>query len=129
MKVVGNTIIQPFHKASCHCGAVEYEFRDTPEWATECNCSICRRLGTLWIYSDISNVVINAAPDATLKYVQGNKPIAIHGCRTCGCTTHWENLTAGETRMAVNLRLAEPETISSIPVRHFDGADKWEFLD
>ncbi|MFA0648394.1 GFA family protein, partial [Vibrio cyclitrophicus] len=25
MKQVGDTVIKPFHKAACHCGAVELE--------------------------------------------------------------------------------------------------------
>ena len=62
-------------------------------------------------------------------YAQGEKAIAIHSCGTCGCTTHWENLTRSDSRMAVNLKLAEPEIVKSIAVRHFDGADKWEFMD
>ena len=31
--------------------------------------------------------------------------------------------------MAVNCRLAEPEDIAGIPVRRFDGADTWQYLD
>lgn len=32
--------------ASCHCGAVRLETEVPPEEVTECNCSICRRLGS-----------------------------------------------------------------------------------
>jgi len=31
--------------------------------------------------------------------------------------------------MAVNCRLAEPEHVAGIRVRHFDGADSWQYLD
>ena len=31
--------------------------------------------------------------------------------------------------MAVNMRMAEPAAIAGIPVRHFDGADTWAYLD
>jgi hypothetical protein len=31
--------------------------------------------------------------------------------------------------MAVNLRLADPDVMAAVPIRHFDGADTWEFLD
>ena len=34
-----------------------------------------------------------------------------------------------EAYMAVNLRLADPDVVAKVPVRHFDGADTWEFLD
>lgn len=115
---------------SCHCGTVSYEYRDTPDWLTECNCSLCRRLGTLWAYSKIGNITITCEPGATIRYIRGDKTIAFHSCRTCGCTTHWENLHPEESdRMAVNMRLADPATIADIPIRHLDGAATWEFLD
>lgn len=113
---------------TCHCGAASYEYDHTPKWTTSCNCSICRKLGTLWIYANIPKIKV-AGP--TLSYAWGDKSLAFHSCKTCGCTTHWENLDpAGpDARMAVNLRLAAPEVIASVPVRHFDGADTWAFLD
>lgn len=113
---------------SCHCGAVRYEYRHTPRWTTSCNCSICRRLGVLWIYAFIPRITVTGP---TRSYAHGEKSIAFHSCAHCGCTTHWENLRpeGDQARMAVNLRLADPDVVASVPVRHFDGADTWEFLD
>ena len=37
-------------EGSCHCGAVRWSFDGTPEAATACNCTICRRDGVLWAY-------------------------------------------------------------------------------
>ncbi len=51
-------------------------------------------------------------------------------CATCGCTTHWEGLgTDPGSRMAVNCAMAERGDIAGIPVRRFDGADTWTYLD
>ena len=36
--------------ATCHCAAVKVEVPRRPRRLTECNCSICRRYGTLWAY-------------------------------------------------------------------------------
>ena len=96
----------------------------------ECNCSICRRLGALWAHAEISDIQVEHSADATLRYIQGDKTLAIHTCKSCGCTTHWENLQPDKsTRMAVNCRLADPDKISGIKIRHFDGARTWKFLD
>lgn len=115
---------------SCHCGAVSYEMKTQPRHAVECNCSICRRLGTVWGHGEAGDIEIKAGPGATLNYVWGDKGLAFHTCNTCGCTTHWESISdKAPGRMAVNLRLAEPGTIEAIGLRHFDGADTWEFLD
>jgi hypothetical protein len=114
----------------CHCGAVRFELARTPEWLTACNCSVCRRLGALWAYGDASEVRLIGKPDATSGYVWGDRSLAFHSCRTCGCTTHWQSLQPDRsTRMGVNCRLADPEVIASLPIRRFDGADSWVFLD
>ncbi|MEJ8563194.1 GFA family protein [Yoonia sp. GPGPB17] len=113
---------------TCHCGAVSYVFDDTPKRATSCNCSVCRRLGALWIYAKLPLITVNGP---TFGHARGEKSLAFHSCRICGCTTHWENLnpTEPDAYMAVNLRLADPDVAAAIPVRHFDGAETWTFLD
>lgn len=113
---------------TCHCGAVSYSFDHTPSKTTSCNCSVCRRLGTLWIYAKMPLITITGD---TVPYAWGEKSLAFHHCPVCGCTTHWRPLNPDgpDAYMAVNLRLADPEVIASVPVRHFDGADTWEFLD
>ena len=35
-------------EAACHCGAVRLSVPSAPDTVTECNCSICRRLGARW---------------------------------------------------------------------------------
>ncbi len=113
---------------SCHCGAVTYEYRRAAKRATSCNCTVCRRLATLWIYAPLAEITVTGV---TVGYTRGEKFLAFHHCPTCGCTTHWENLHPDQpdAYMAVNLRLADPEVVANVPVRHFDGADTWQFLD
>ena len=117
-------------RGSCHCGAVRFELAEEPRWLTRCNCSLCRRIGALWAHADAGRITLSHEPDATIAYVQGDKTLALHTCRTCGCTTHWTSLDqTGPVRMAVNCTMAEPTDIHSLRVRHFDGADRWEYLD
>ena len=35
-------------EGSCHCGAVRLTLPSVPEVATDCNCSLCRRIGGPW---------------------------------------------------------------------------------
>lgn len=133
-------------KGSCHCGAVTFELAETPEWLTDCNCSLCRRIGALWAHVDPAQVTVTLGEDATFVYIQGDKRVALHTCKTCGCTTHWDALgdalgdASGDAsgkglkeeapaRMGINCRMAEPGDIAALRVRHFDGADAWEYLD
>ncbi len=117
-------------EASCHCGAVTIQVPTRPERLTSCNCSICRRLGTLMAYYRPDEVVISCAAGATVPYIWGDKTLALHHCKICGCTTHWESLDPNQReRMGVNARLFDPAEIEGVRIRHFDGADTWTFLD
>ncbi|MGV6850968.1 MAG: GFA family protein [bacterium] len=115
-------------KGSCHCGSVSFCISKAPEKLVDCNCSICRRIGALWGHCKISSVTIHNK-EHTLKYIQGDRTLAIHTCNNCGCTTHWENLDAEGSHMGVNFRMCDPEIISQFKVRYFDGADTWKFID
>jgi len=115
---------------SCHCGAVRFEISQSPKWLVDCNCSICRRLGALWAHVDIENATVTPADGGTISYVHGDETLAVHTCKTCGCTTHWENLKPDEySHMAVNFRMCASDDISKYRIRKFDGADTWKFLD
>jgi len=117
-------------RGSCHCGAVRFEFGDQPQWLTRFNCSFCRRAGVLWAYAERNRIALNFEANATSRYIWGDKTLAFHICKICGCTTHWESLEPDKNpRMAVNCALAEPGDIAGLRVRNFDGADSWSYLD
>lgn len=114
---------------SCHCGAVHWQFDGLPDGATACNCTLCRRYGTLWAYDNVDERIRVCGP--TNSYVWGHKTIGFHFCAICGCVAYWRGLAprgSGKTRIAVNLRLAEPETIATIPLDRFDGLTTFEDL-
>lgn len=81
-------------------------------------------------YYHPTKVKIITEPDAVDKYIWGDKTMARVRCRTCGCFSHWESLDPNQTdRMGVNARLFENVEIDKIRIRHFDGANSWEYLD
>ena len=88
---------------SCHCGAVRIAVPSAPEWVGSCNCSICRRLGTLMAYYPDDGCV--RVSGETVAYVQGDRMIALHHCPVCACTTHWESTGESYGRVGVNARL------------------------
>lgn len=118
------------YKGVCHCGNIRFTVSETPQQLVDCNCSLCRRIGGLWGHVDMNNVTIDMATDASIAYIQGDKTLATHSCKNCGCTTHWLGLNPEESsRMAVNFRMCDPKVIQSFRIRKLDGADTWEFLD
>jgi hypothetical protein len=117
-------------EAACHCGAVRIEVAERPRWLTSCNCSLCHRLGALWACYHPGQVSIVRGAGTTVAYVQGDRSLEMHHCPTCGCVTHWESVDkAGADRMAVNARLMDRAEIEGVPVRRFDGASTWRYLD
>lgn len=113
---------------SCHCSAVNWQFKGMPESATACNCTVCRRYGVLWAYDFEGEGIGVSGP--TRAYVRG-KAIEFHFCPTCGCVAYWRSQTPGRDgrrRIAVNLRLTEPDPIAKIPIDHFDGLNTFEDL-
>ncbi len=114
---------------ACHCGAITFTALPGDRFLVACNCSICRRLNTKWLHCPpAKSVKMNVPAGSTIEYKWGDKELIFHSCKTCGCTTHWSGV--GNDRMAVNMALAnDPKAIEALPLRHFDGADSWKFLD
>ena len=115
-------------EGSCLCGAVKWRFEGVPEAATACNCTACRRYGVLWAYDYEDEGIRVTGP--TKAYVRG-KALGFHFCPECGCVAYWRGLqpnAEGKRRIAVNLRLTEPDAVARVPIDRFDGLDKWEDL-
>ena len=115
-------------EATCHCGAVRLTAPQAPTEVTECNCSICRRLGARWAYYERHEVGLNQ-PGSTRPYVWGDRMLAFHRCRNCGCVTHWLSLNGAYSRMAINARMFETLDFGKVKIRHFDGAHTWAYVD
>ena len=107
------------HEGSCHCGAIRVRLCFTPEDATQCNCSICRRTGALWTYGPPDQIQVQGTG---VGYVQGDATLTTWHCGTCGITTHWTPIDPSYGRMGVNLRLFAPELWDNLPRKLVDGA-------
>jgi hypothetical protein len=115
---------------SCHCGAVTIQVSRQPETLTNCDCSICRRYGTLWAYYSQDEVKISAEPGATTAYAWGTRSLQFVRCSTCGCVTHWEPIVPEiGKRMGVNARNFQPAQLGQVRIRRLDGAGTEEYLD
>jgi hypothetical protein len=90
IKKVGPTVINDYHRATCHCGEVELELHlpDGVVSPRHCDCSICRRKGAVVASVPLSGLRVVKGKDA-LKLYQFNTHTARHFfCSICGIYTH-----------------------------------------
>ncbi len=114
----------------CHCGATGWQFTADPGRVTACNCTLCRRYGSLWIYDYEGEGVTVSGPLQTYRRADESAPaLANLFCPTCANLVGWRGLdvdAAGRRRMGVNIRLTPPEAVAGLPIKHLDALDSWE---
>lgn len=119
-------------EGSCHCGKTGWTLSGDPGSITACNCTLCRRYGALWAY-DYENERIRVEGE-TSTYKRPGKAdpaLEIHFCPHCGCVVCWRGLRLeedGRRRIAVNVRLCEPDAVADLMIDYFDGLDSFDDL-
>lgn len=116
-------------QGTCLCTAVQLGVARRPRQVTQCNCSVCRRYGTLWAYYRRSAVSIEAPRGALVNYTVPNGDLRFVHCRTCGCVICWDGPGRGrDQRMGVNTRLLDHALMADVPVMLLDGDVPWSKL-
>jgi hypothetical protein len=116
-------------QGTCLCKAVQLGAARLPRQVTQCNCSVCRRYGTLWAYYRRSALSITAPRGALEKYSAGPDKLRFVRCRTCGCVICWNSRRKGpDQRMGVNTRLFDHALMADVPVKVLDGDKTWRVL-
>ncbi|KAH8655354.1 Mss4-like protein [Xylariales sp. PMI_506] len=132
------------YTGSCHCGAVRLAVKSKPlnenytDMVIDCNCSLDRRYGAVWIYPEDKYISIQGEENLT-KYVFGREVAAKSFCRFCGipvCSKYrelpQEEVVAmpkqaqsryhfGQEHTSINVRLLEGVHLDSLPVEKADG--------
>lgn len=116
----------------CHCGEAGWTLAGDPGPVTACNCTLCRRYGALWAYDFEHGRIALLGPTRAYTRIGKRDPaLEIRFCPACGCVVCWRGLRLeadGRRRIAVNVRLAEPEAVAHLPIDHFDGLDSFDDL-
>ena len=113
-------------RAACHCGAVRLVMDPAPAWVLDCNCSICRRYGTLWAYAwdridkRPLGITLIQGEGSLEPYIWGDREIGFYRCRGCGCVTHHVALDNPAPIRAVNARMFVEFDPASVTVHRSD---------
>lgn len=111
------------YTGSCQCGAVAYEVDVDISTPIACNCSRCRRLGSLLAFAPRSAFTLLRGEGATTGY-QFNKHVIHHlFCTTCGIQSYAIGTAPDGTGMvAINVNCLDGVEARSLDFRAFDGA-------
>lgn len=82
--------INSIHKASCHCGAVQFELTlpNGLEDTRRCNCSMCRKRGTIVASVPLDGMRITKGNDMLTLYQFNTMTAKHYFCSVCGIYTH-----------------------------------------
>lgn len=78
------------HLGRCHCGEVVFSIRGHRELDrfNRCNCSLCRRRGTVMGFVELDDFVIEAGEDRLTLYQFNTQTAKHYFCSQCGVYTH-----------------------------------------
>jgi hypothetical protein len=111
---------------SCHCGAVRLVIPRVPDEVTQCNCTLCTKLGTRWAYFSRDEVAVSGGPlDDYVRSDLREPALVTRRCRSCGSTVCWTAFDPEYRRMGVNANLFDPDLVEGLPVNHVSGRD-WD---
>ena len=111
------------YTGSCQCGAVAYEVDVDVSAPTACNCSRCRRLGSLLAFAPRSAFTLLKGEGATTEY-RFNKHVIHHlFCTTCGIQSYATGRGPdGSEIVAINVNCLDGIDPRSLAFVTFDGA-------
>lgn len=111
------------YKASCHCGAVKFEFKsDQIKSGLQCNCSICIRKNAIMSldYIEPQNFNLLQGEDALSIYQWGDKDVNHYFCKHCGVYP-FHDITYEPGKYRVNLGCVEGLEPRNLSISYFDG--------
>jgi hypothetical protein len=120
------------YQGSCHCGAVHFEVEAEIDHVRECDCSICRRRGSLNFRVSREALRVLTGTDELSIYRWGSMTGEDYFCRTCGILPFRKPgaLTANERAdgrvefdgWAVNVRCLQGVDFDNLPRLRIEGS-------
>ena len=112
------------YASTCHCGAIGATIEgEMPTKAISCNCSMCRRKGSLLHFVPATEAKIDASAGKLGDYRFNKRAIHHHFCADCGCSPFATGTGSGGSGMvAVNLRCVAECDLEKLEITQVDGA-------
>lgn len=110
------------HSGSCHCGAVRYEVElDLEGPGLVCNCSMCRRSGSMLMFTAPDKFTLLSGESNLVDYVFHKHVIHHVFCKTCGIKPFARGKTPRGEMVAINIRCLDDVDVFTQPTKQVDG--------
>lgn len=111
---------------NCHCGTVRFTVEsDLPVQAISCNCSYCRRKGSLLAFFPAEQFTLNSGEAALRSYTFNTHKIDHQFCEICGTESFAYGFDPdGSPVRAVNLRCVPSADLDALELHLVNGADR-----
>ena len=110
------------NRGSCLCGTVQFEAGPF-DAMMHCNCSMCRRKGSLLHFVPATEAKIDASAGKLGDYRFNKRAIHHHFCADCGCSPFATGTGPGGSGMvAVNMRCVAECDLEKLEITQVDGA-------
>lgn len=110
------------YQGSCHCGATAFEVEGEIAEVYSCNCSICRRKGSLLWFVPRDALTLKTPESAMSTYTFNTHRIEHKFCPTCGIgPLAYAAAPDGTPMAAINVRCLPEVDLAALTVKTFDG--------
>jgi hypothetical protein len=114
------------HQGSCHCGAIAFELEGEVDAAMDCNCSLCRRRGSLLAFFPREALALKTPESGFATYTFNHHALQHHFCPKCGVAPFSEGTHpgTGAKMAAVNVRCLPDVDLAALKITAVDGASR-----
>jgi hypothetical protein len=111
------------HSGGCQCGKVRYEVQMDIGEVLACDCSRCRRLGSLLAFAPASQFTLLSGESDLTKFEFNKHMIQHQFCSTCGIQSFalGTNPKSGAKLAAINVRCLDGIDVDALKVKQVDG--------
>jgi hypothetical protein len=114
--------VKTTYSGGCQCGKVRFEVNADIQEVVSCNCSRCRRLGSLLAFVPVEDFKTLSGETAMTDFLFNRNVIHHLFCATCGIQSYALGRNPDGTEIvAINVRCLDDVDPATFEVKTFDG--------
>ena len=98
---------------ACHCGGVRFSVRCELSHSAKCDCSICKRRGSIMVRCEVEDLEVLKGQNLLTKYQFGTMIAVHHFCKVCGIYV-FHRMRKDPSKYAVNAGCLEKVDLSKL---------------